>query len=244
MTGRVARDEGETLIEILISVAIMGIVMVGMIASLTTATIASDNHRRLTDVEIVARAYGEAVINQALHPVTTTLTAAVSSGGTVLLVTSSSGFATTSMASVDGEVVDLKSVAPGKLTLNSGLTADYPAGSPVTVYQPCPVREALEVSGFTFSADRVDTPYISQVEYFAQPANAGVAPSPVSAAACSNYWDTAGLPCSLYDTPHPHYTECDPPLIRVTITVDGTEGVNNARRATTTTRVYINRANA
>jgi type II secretory pathway pseudopilin PulG len=243
MSRRLASDDGETLIEILIAVAIMGILMVGMVASLTTATIASDNHRRLSDVEIVARAYGEAVVNQAHHPLSTTLTTAAATGDTILLVSSSTGF-TTTWVSVDGEVAPVKAVTSGKLTLDAPLIADHPVGSPVTLYAPCPTAAALTVPGFTFSADRVGAPSITQVEYFAQPAGAGVAPVPVSAAACATYWDTDGKPCKLYEAPRPHYTACDPPLIRVTIAVNGTEATTNARRASTTTRVLVNRANA
>lgn len=255
MSRRVASDAGETLIEILIAVAIMGIVMVGLVAGLTTATVASDSHRRLSDVEIVARSYGEAVVNKALHPLSTTLTApfAAAPNNDTVTVASTAGFVKDASVSVDGEVLVIKNAPVGStITFTSDLVADHAAGTMVSLYQPCPDRAALELSGFSTSALRIGTPSITQIEYFDQPAAAGATPALVAAwtgtgsppGTCSNFWDTTGKPCSLNEAPRPHYTACDPPLLRITLTVASTEASGNARSSSTTTRVFVNRSNA
>lgn len=240
-------ESGETLIEVLLAVAIMGVVMVGLIAGLTTAGIAGDSHRHLTDVEVVARAYGESVVDRAAHPLTTTLSVDKDVGVTALPVASSTGFVAGSSASVDGEVVAVQSVASGTLTLSAATTNAHAAGSTITVYQACPAPADLAVVSFTHGAVRVGTPVISLVEYLGPPATAGGIPPLIATSAapglCSTYWSTTGRPCSL-DAAPPHYTVCDPPLLRISVTVTSTEAATSSRRTTTTTQVLVNRGNA
>lgn len=249
-------DRGETLIEILISVAIMGIVMVGLITSLTTATIAGDTHRRLSDVEVVARDYGEAVVAQALHPaITTTLATAFkvtrtkprTPGQDTVAVASTAGFAANASVSVDGEVLVVKTVSASNLIFTTDLVADHATGSTVSNYRPCPTASAMDVSTFTHAAAQVGNPNVTLVEFFAHPASPSVAPAQIISSDCGNYWFNTGLPCALdedsTDSPRPHYTACDPPIIRLTISVNSTDAVQTGRGAATTTKVFVNRGN-
>jgi hypothetical protein len=72
------RDEaGETLIEVLLTIMVVGIGMTALIAGMTIAIVSSDSDRRLGDTEVLTRAYGEAIKNAALHPPSTTLAKAI-----------------------------------------------------------------------------------------------------------------------------------------------------------------------
>ncbi len=59
---RVDRGErGETLIEITVTVAILGIAIVAVVAGLATAIVASDSHRKLASADTMVRSVAEAV---------------------------------------------------------------------------------------------------------------------------------------------------------------------------------------
>lgn len=237
-TARHARDEGDTLIEILMTIMVLGITVAGLIAALTLGISSTDAHRRLTNVEVFSRAYGEKVVDQAMHPTSTTLNGATSVGDTQITVVSSAGFSTGTTAAVDGEVVNVTGV-PAVNRLNvSALTDAHSDGSSVTKYQPCPTASDLFVSFPIPASERVTAPTVSSiqnVEYFD---NAG---NPVSAANCTNYWSTTALPCSKFATDD-HLTECDLPVIRVTLKLDSTD-VGTTTGASGTTRVLIRRGN-
>lgn len=55
------RDEGTTLIEVLVAVVILGIAFVAILGSMTTFILASDIHRKQATAETVLRSYAEAV---------------------------------------------------------------------------------------------------------------------------------------------------------------------------------------
>ena len=57
------RDEGETLIEVLVAVVIMGLVGVAVVAGLMLAATASDIHRKETTSGAYVRSYAEAIQN-------------------------------------------------------------------------------------------------------------------------------------------------------------------------------------
>lgn len=61
MTFRTRGDEGETLAECLVAVAILGIAVSGLLGGLATSSIGSDVHRKQASAEVVLRAYSEAV---------------------------------------------------------------------------------------------------------------------------------------------------------------------------------------
>lgn len=56
-------DEGETLVEMLLAVAIMGIVAVALMAGLTTSVLMSDIHRKQATAGTTVRDYAEALQN-------------------------------------------------------------------------------------------------------------------------------------------------------------------------------------
>jgi type II secretory pathway pseudopilin PulG len=242
-----SQDGGETLVEILMAVVIMGIVMTGLIAGLTTTTIASDAHRRLSDVEVVARNYGEGLVKNATHPSSTQLASTAASGSGSVVVTSNTGFPAAFTASVDGEVVAVSSVSAAtggnwQWTLSGSLAETHAAGVTAIRYQPCPTATDLTYSGFTTSSQHIGTPAVTAVEYFGAPTSIGAQPPGLTAAQCATYWQITGLPCAAQDTLI-HFTECDPPLLRATITVSSTDATTSARSAATTTRVLLRRGN-
>lgn len=59
----VADERGETLLEMLIAVAIMGIVAVALMAGLTTSVLMSDIHRKQATAGTAVRDYAEALQN-------------------------------------------------------------------------------------------------------------------------------------------------------------------------------------
>ena len=54
-------DSGETLIEILMTVVILGTTVLAVIAALWSAVAASDYHRKQADADVAAKAYAEAL---------------------------------------------------------------------------------------------------------------------------------------------------------------------------------------
>lgn len=61
--GRPAsQDEGETLIELIIAVAIMGIAVVAIVGGIATSILMSDIHRKQATAGVYVRTYAEAVV--------------------------------------------------------------------------------------------------------------------------------------------------------------------------------------
>lgn len=253
--SRQLRDDGDTLIEILVTVLVLGITVTAMIGALTLGIAGADSHRRLTDVEVLSRAYGEKVVDQAMHPATTLLAAAASAGDTCIYVTSTSGFPASGSftAAVGGEVATITvantcAAGPSGSTRwkVSTLADDHPVNASVTKYTSCPTAGDLYVAGFAVPTttrviapdSRPATSTITKVEFFD---NSG---APIAAAACGNYWTTTALPCSKFDSADTtHLTACDPALVRVTVEFDSTDA-SAATGAVAVTRVLIRRSNA
>ncbi|TCO45510.1 prepilin-type N-terminal cleavage/methylation domain-containing protein [Kribbella antiqua] len=61
MSGRSASERGESLLEVLIAVAIMGIAAVAIMAGLTTSVLMSDIHRKQATAGTAVRDYAEAL---------------------------------------------------------------------------------------------------------------------------------------------------------------------------------------
>jgi hypothetical protein len=57
-------DRGESLLEVLVAVSIMGIAMVAIVGSLVTGILVSDVHRKQATAGAAVRDYGEAVENE------------------------------------------------------------------------------------------------------------------------------------------------------------------------------------
>lgn len=230
-------DGGETLLEILMAIAITGIVVVGLVSGLTTAIFATDSHRHLTDVEVVARQYGEALVNQAYHPATAEV---ASLSGTSLTVNSVEGTfpGTPFFVAIDAEAMKVKTVSGNSWTLADPPAETHSSGAQIVydvVDDACLTPTNLQPSYTVPAGARyVQTPTITTpLEFFDSTG------SPISGG-CANYWSTA-LPCRGLETAE-HLTECDPALVRVTITA--ATGAASPSQASTTTRVLIRRGDA
>ncbi|HEY3261097.1 MAG TPA: type II secretion system protein [Pseudonocardiaceae bacterium] len=101
----VAGDRGESLLEVLIAVAIMGTALVAIVGSLVTAILVSDIHRRQATAGTAVRDYGEAIEN------------AVAGGGYVGCATAASYASPGAFAAPAGYT---KSVVAGSLRYWSG----------------------------------------------------------------------------------------------------------------------------
>ena len=58
---RASRDEGMTLAEVLVAITILGLSIAGITQALGTASLASADHRKQVNADIVVRAYAEAI---------------------------------------------------------------------------------------------------------------------------------------------------------------------------------------
>jgi type II secretory pathway pseudopilin PulG len=256
------RDGGETLVEILITVVVLAITVTALIGGITLGIVGSDVHRRLSDVEVVARAYGEQVIDQATHGLpSTTLADDAPSGATSIHVKDSAGSAgfptgTQFTIAVDGEVVGVKPVSAGSTSwsLISPLEDPHPSAGTVQEYLfydatankdqgGCPTTSTFALSSFsvpgiTASVGAIQPPAITAIEYF------DAQGTPVAGATCDNYWQTTGTPCNAFDpSSRPHETQCDIDLVRLTISATSVDA-GTQRGATTTTRILIRRGNS
>ena len=237
-------DSGETLIEILIAVAIMTVVMVGLIQALTTGVLATDTHRRLTDVEVVARAYGESLVGQFNHPASSTITAVPDA--THITVANAGVFGSAPFGiAVEAEVLQVSGVSGNTLALTNAAQFTHTVGATVTGYNSCPTAAQLAPT-FTVPAQakKINAPTITNVEYFTSVSDIG---TPISGSCGTNdsgsgFWSTT-IPCSKFSPPV-HYTTCDPPLIRVTVTTTSSDTGTSGKQATTVTRVLLRRGNA
>lgn len=245
---RIRSDErGETLIEILLTVMIMGVAFTGLLAALTYAVRGSDTQRRLADAEVIARSFGEAVKNTALNAPSTKLATAIADHDTsstvVFTVSSAAGFpAAPFWVQVDTEVLRITSTV-GTVFTSASSTSDKGYGShatdtPVTLYDPCPsTTSALIVpSGFTTGSTKFNTPVITGVEYFAKDG------SSVTSANCASYYKSSSSFCN-NALDNAHFTLCDVPTFRVRFTVSSVDSTN-ASGATTSSAVTFRRGNA
>ena len=66
MSGRrrARPEDGVSLVEVLVALAILGIAVTSIVAGLTTASIASDVHRKQVNADTVVRSYAEVVKEQ------------------------------------------------------------------------------------------------------------------------------------------------------------------------------------
>ena len=245
-------DNGETLVEILLSIVIMSIGIVGLLGVLSTTLVATDTHRRLSDTEVYARTYGEAVKNKALRPATTTLKSAVADHNAgasldIFVTIPVSDFPTTAPfgIAIDGEVMSVTAVtspAPlgspvnsAKWTVTAGGGEAHANGAVVTAYESCPTVTDLRPTTFAAppAATRIGLPSVTAVQYYAPNSTTPIA-------SCSTYWSGATTVCRSQGA---HRTECDPAVIRATVSVISTD-TDSRRQSSTTTEVLLRRNNA
>jgi type II secretory pathway pseudopilin PulG len=252
-----SRDQaGETLIEILLVVIILGIASVALIGAMSTTVVASDAHRRLSDTEVVTRAYGEAIKNLVLHPTGTTLTSAIhpqTISGTpfTISVVSSNEFPTPPFGiQIDTEELAVKSVnlvtnqwsvqaPPGTTWTVLSPSDGHAAGADVTRYDACPTSSQISPT-FSMPAGttKIGTPTIATVAYYD--------PNGKPVSSCPTYWSDplplAPLTKQLCSFTLDHLTECDPSVIAVTFSVTSTD-IDPSRKATTSTQIQYRRGN-
>lgn len=116
-TSRRASDAGETLVELLVTIAILAIAFTGILAGVGTALIASDVHRKAATSETLVRNVGEMLVDRAVPYVP----CAKSTSYSITGVTIPSGY-NASVASVD--LWDGKSPAGYVPTLSTCPEAD------------------------------------------------------------------------------------------------------------------------
>lgn len=246
MTSRVTRsinDSGETLIEILVAVVIMGIASTGLIGALTTGIVATDSHRRLSDAETVVRSYGELVKSAVLHAPSTTLStdvAAYSAGDTVNLpVATTAGFtdAVPFTVAIDSVLLQVTAKSASSFTAEALASGSHKSGAILSRYEACPTPTYLTAHvSYTNIADRISPPSISSVSYYARDNTLIATTTGGVAAACRDYWQVGATTCAAM-RPQEHRTSCDPAWVRVTVRVNSSD----TGSASTTTDVLIRR---
>ncbi len=229
-------DHGETLIEILMTVVILGICAVGLIGALSTGVVASDSHRRLTDAETLTRSYGELVKNTLLHEPQATLTAdrspaSYAAGDTVTFpVDTTSAFTTTPpYVAVDGAVVKVSGMTASSITGTAQAAGGDGKGAVIRRYDTCVAPSFFDdlARGVVPAGNRTGTPSVTSVSYYARD-NSLVATvtsdGDAGQAACRGYRTRPGATvCSGTDE---WRTVCDPAWLRVTVAVSGGTGTS------------------
>ena len=157
------RQEGFTLVELLIAIVIMGTAVSVLVVAMGSLTAASQQSKASAVAENLTHNFAEAIQNKVSY--TTTLSASLTAAATpaTITVADASGFASTPTASrpmdilIDQEVFTIKGVSGNVLTLatdgNNGrgeagtVAGDHAAGASVLQYFICPV--ATSTSGTT-----------------------------------------------------------------------------------------------
>lgn len=137
------REDGFTLIEMIIALMVMSIAIVALVAGLASMLQLSGEHRGNAAVETTARSYAQAV--EAAAQAQTTLTSGISATATTLPVQDASLFTVGSYVSVDRETMTVKAVdAAGKtLTVTRNTNSDptvygHASGTSVNRLLMCP----------------------------------------------------------------------------------------------------------
>lgn len=240
------RESGETLIELLVAVVVLGIAGVGLVSGLTTGVIGSDTHRRLSSGETVLRAYGELVKNQVIHAPSTTLTqdlnayssgscpSNVSTSGSncIIPVTSTAPFAQSGSytISIDGVLWSASVNTPTSFTASPLGAGSAASGASVQRYEACPA------TGY-WAAVATSHPELTSVAGLQPPTVTGVTfydYSNTAISSCSNWYSSPGN--SVCSNTSNQWTRCEPPWMSIALSVTSTDS-NVAR----TTNVIVRR---
>ncbi len=246
-----ARDAGESLVEILITIVILGITSVGLVGALSTGVIASDSHRRVTDAETVTRAYGELVKDKLLREPQATLTAdseppAYAAGDPVTLtVDKTDAFATPPpYVAVDGSVIKVSGITATSITGVAQGSGSNGKGAIVRRYDMCVAPSFFsDVAGDVISgtANRIDKPSVTSVRYYASDKSliaTITADGDAGQIACQKYRTLPGA--TVCTGTVDWWTACDPAWIRATVAVVSSDK-QGAAYTHTTTDVLIRR---
>lgn len=237
---KVSDDVGETLIELLVAIVVLGIAAVGLVAGLSTGIFASDAHRRLTTAESNLRDYGELVKDKVLHPATTKLTTDLPSyangDNLTLQVDSTSDFTDSGQytIAVDGVLMLVKNQSATTFSVQAMGGGESRSGATVERYESCPTADYWDdvlTDHPELTASNGDAPSITGVTYYDKNNSA------LTASECNDYHSDSGkTTCSLSSD---WRTACDPPWISVAVRMSSTNAGRSAQ--STTTNVIIRR---
>jgi type II secretory pathway pseudopilin PulG len=240
------RESGETLIELLVAVIVLGIAGVGLVSGLTTGVIGSDTHRRLSTGETVLRAYGELVKNQVIHAPSTTLTqdlttysngncpsnVTTSGSNCVIPVASTAAFAQsgTYTISIDGVLWSATVNDSTSFTASPLGAGSAASGASVQRFEACPTSSywagvATAHTELT-TVDGLQAPVVAGVTFYDYSNN------PI--ATCSSWYNAPGN--SICSNTSNQWTRCEPPWMSVALSVTSTDS-----KVTRTTNVIIRR---
>jgi hypothetical protein len=231
-------EEGETLLEVLLTVAVVGLAVTALIGAMTVTAVASDAHRRLADSEVVTRDFAEALKSLALHPASTTLTATVTTHNVnnvlTLHVGSSTGFPTPPFGiAVDTEEFNVTTVVGTTWTATALGSEGHALGANARRYDACPTAAQMAP---TFSlppgSNKISVPVVGTPLFYGASA---------ASVTCAGYWNGT-LPNQVCTVSGDHLTICDPATIQVPVTVTSTDTTND-RKTSTTTNVLVRRGN-
>ena len=253
---RLPRDEGFTLVELLIAIVIIGITVSVMVLAMSTLVVATEEQRGHAVSDNNARSFAEAMQQKVSFK--TTLTAAVSASGaaTLSLADPVAGFQTSPVSSsstfdvlVDQEIMTVTAASGSTLTVTSGnrgaagsAAAAHSSGASVSQDFICPTAlfaaspsshsGYLNPDGFTQPSNA--TVSIGEIDYWNPATNTWTAANATST--CLTNFSTGSVGCPDSSTFLP---ECDPGYYRVDVHVATT--LANLRNVTTDTWVLIRR---
>lgn len=242
-----SRDSGETLIELLVAVVVLGIASTGLIAGLSSGVFATDSHRRISVAESTVRGFGELIKDKVIHPTSTSLTsdvAAFSSGDNLTLpVTSTSAFTDSGQYTISagGSIFKVKGQTATTFSVTALSGGALASGTTVQRYESCPDTtywdDVLTSHPELTTGTASDVTKVTGVTwYYPDPAHPGTWLT-LDQTGCGNYHG-ANYQTSCKNS-NDWRTECDPPWMRVTLSIARTNSGRSA--AETSTDVIIRR---
>lgn len=247
--GRHSGDEGVTLLELLIAIAVMGLAGTAMLDVLRLGMVSSEAHRRTADVETTARTYAELVKARALFPAATSLTAAVpehapGDKNIAIVVASAEAFPSSGTfgIAIDGEEYLVTAGAGTTSWKATAYGADTPeAGATVTRYEACPDASFFSDVQVPDLSAAVQEPRVIEVTLLDANGEAVVNCLP-GLPTGDAYFTSEATVCGAL-SPVGHRTECDPPTARIALEVQSKE-TSGPSAHRTTTEILVRRPDA